>query len=149
LFIAKLLAALQTPLSLPELIFHVPLFLHHMLPPRTRPGPSRSQVQKVVILIIPALPPINDDLLLFLVLGDSGQEVLKLGLGDFLAQLAGARERDEPVLDVGGARFLDEADATEAVCRFGVQDLVEDRLAGLSCVRCVSVLVYKSVRVYK
>ena len=47
-----------------------------------------------------------------------------------LPQLARLRERDEPVLDVSRALLLDEADASKAVGRFRVQNLVEDALAG-------------------
>lgn len=88
------------------------------------------ETEQVVVIVVPSLATINDDLLL-LVLRHGVEEILELGLGDLLAQLARLREHDEAVLDVVGALLLDEADAAQAVGRFGVQDLVEGVLAGV------------------
>jgi hypothetical protein len=64
------------------------------------------------------------------VLGDGSQDLLELRLGDAPAQLARAREHDEPRLDVGRARGLDEPDAAEALGRVGREDLGEEGGAG-------------------
>lgn len=92
--------------------------------------PTLHILQQIIqIIIIPAAtPPVDNNLLLllFLLLRHGVQQVLELVLGDLCAQLAGAGEHDEAVLDVGGAGLLDEADAAEAVGGFGGQDLGED-----------------------
>lgn len=67
---------------------------------------------------------------MLLVIRHRRQELFELLLGHFLPQLAGLRQRNQTVLDVGCALLLDEADASEAVRSFGVQNLVEDLLSG-------------------
>lgn len=67
---------------------------------------------------------------MLLVVRHRRQQFLELFFRHFLPQLTGLRQRNQAVLDVGCALLLDEADASEAVRSFGVQDLVEDLLAG-------------------
>lgn len=100
-----------------------------IIPPQSNPT-THSQIQQIIILIIPPLPSTDHNLLLLLILSHGGQEFLQLSLGDLLPQLARPRQRDQPVLDVGRARLLDESDAAQSVRGLGVQDLVQDRLAG-------------------
>ena len=100
---------------------------------------SYLEVQ-IVILVIPVLAPVHDNLLLLLVLRNSAQQLLELVLGDLLAKLPALRQHDQAVLDIGRALLLDEADASQAVCRLRVQDLVQDGLSRLGWSE-VSVLV--------
>ena len=102
------------------------------------PSTSLDILQQIIqIVIVPAAAAAAIDhnltLLLLLLLGDGAQQLLELVLGDLLAQLARAGEHDEAVLNVCGARLLDEADAAEAVGGFGGEDLGEDRGALVGC----------------
>lgn len=90
-----------------------------------------SQIQEVVVIVIPTTFSSTDHdflflLLLALIFGDRVQEFLELFLGDLLPQLPRLGQHDETVLDVGGSRFLDETNAAEAVRSRRVKDLVED-----------------------
>ena len=109
----------------------------------------KTSLGKIIIAIIkpleqiaPAFSPTDHDpVAAFLFagsgVGDGGQQVLQLGLGDLSGQTAGAGEHDEPVFDVGGARLVHEADAGQAVECGGLEDLREQRLAGFCF--CLSV----------
>lgn len=66
---------------------------------------------------------------MLLIVRHGRQQFLELFLGHFLPQLAGLCQCNQAVLDIGCALLLDEADASEAVRSFGVQDLVEDLLS--------------------
>ncbi len=101
--------------------------------PIQQPSATSSQVQQVIIIIIPPLPPRHDNLLLLLIVRHGVEQLLELVLGHLLAQLARLRQHDEPVLDVGRALLLDQADAPQPVGRLGLEDLVEDRLARFGC----------------
>lgn len=102
------------------------------------PTITPSQIQQIIIVVVPTLAPVYDNFLLLLVLCDGGQELLELSLGDLAAQLSGLRQHDESVLDVLGPLFLDEANAAEAVRCLRVKDLVEDLLSrfGFLLSRC-------------
>jgi hypothetical protein len=70
-----------------------------------------STLQVQIIIVIPSLAPVYDNLFLFLTLGHGVEKFFELRLGDLLSQLACLGECDESVLDVGGARLLDKTDA--------------------------------------
>ena len=91
---------------------------------------AKSLQVQVVIVVIPHLAPADHNLLLLAIIRHRIQQLLELLLRDLLAQLPALREHDEPVLDLGGALLLDEADAAQPVGGFGVEDLVQDALAG-------------------
>lgn len=109
----SLLTALLLPYSLP-----VSDLLHQLL-------------QLIIVIIPPATPPVHHNFLLlfFILFRDRAQNLLELLLRHLLPYLSGAREHDEPVLDVGGARFFDEPDPAEAVGGVGGQYLGEDVVA--------------------
>jgi hypothetical protein len=94
-----------------------------------------EQIIQIVIIIPSSSSPVHDNLalLLLLLLGHGAQELFELLLCDFGAQLAGAGEHDETVLDVGGAGLFDEADAADAVGGLWGQDLGEDGVALFGC----------------
>lgn len=58
------------------------------------------------------------------------QHVLELVLRDLAAQLARLGEHQQAVLDGRGALLLDEADARKTVRCIGLENLVEEVLAG-------------------
>jgi hypothetical protein len=93
-----------------------------------------QQIVHPVPLVVPPLPaPLDRDpaaAALLLVLGDGAQDLLELLLGHAPAQLARPRERDEPRLDVGRARGLDEPDAPEPLGGVRGEDLGEEGGAG-------------------
>jgi hypothetical protein len=89
------------------------------------------QIQEVVVIVIPPSFSSTDHDFLFLLLfalifGNCVQEFLELFLVDLLPQLARLRQGDEPVLDVGGTRFLDETYPAQAIRGRRVKNLVED-----------------------
>lgn len=104
------------------------------------------QIQQIIIIIPTTFPPADNNLALLLslalVLRNCIQQVLELLLSDLLAELACLCEHDEPALDIGGARFLDEADAVETVDGFGFEDLVEDSRAAFTYQGWVSGLLF-------
>jgi hypothetical protein len=73
------------------------------------------QIQQIIIIIPTTFPPADNNLAfllgLALVLRNRIQQVFELLLGNLLTELTSLCEHDEPALDIGGARFLDEADA--------------------------------------
>lgn len=92
------------------------------------PKPSNIIQQIVQIIIIPpALAPINSDLLsLLLLLANRLEDGLELLLVDFLAQLAAAGEHDQAVFDVLRPRGFHQANAADAVGGRGLEDLLQD-----------------------
>lgn len=91
---------------------------------------SSLQIQQIILILPTALSPINHKLMLLLILAlilrNRIKQILQLVLRDLLAQLARLRKHDEPVFNIKGARFLDEADAVETVDGFGFEDLAND-----------------------
>ena len=108
----------------PQLLFFFFFFSWHEF--NTNP----LQIQQIIIIIPTTFPPADDNfaflLSLALVLRNCIQQILELLLGDLLAELACLCEHNQSALDIGSARFLDEADAVETVDGFGFENLVED-----------------------
>ena len=94
---------------------------------------SSILIQQIIqIIVIPALPPGDrNPLLLLLVLGNGTKQLLEALLGHLVLQLAGAGERDQPVLDAGGALLLHQLDAAQPLGRLRRQDLRQQRLPQL------------------
>ena len=101
------------------------------------PKPRRCRIQVTLEVLVPAeespaarIDGVPIDVLEVVAqVGERVEHVLELVLGDLLAQLAGAGQGDEAVLNIGRALLLDEADAAQSVLGLGVQDLVQDGLA--------------------
>lgn len=87
------------------------------------------EVEQIIVIVPTAFTPVEHNLVLFLlalVLGHGVQKFLELLFCHFLSQLTTLGKHYEPVLDIGCARFLHEADATQAVCGSRVKNLVHD-----------------------
>jgi len=147
--VKKLFAALrETPRPGIGPFLHAPLLIRNLenrIDPITPPNAPSSSHQAILphssnilhklfqllIVIIPtASPPIHNNLLLLLLilLCDRAQNPLELLLADLLPDLAGAREHNEPVFYIGGARLFYETYAAEAIGCIGCEDLGKDRI---------------------